>query len=291
MNAEPTTPPEPPGGALQAELRARAIQSSATLSENDQRVVAFLNEHFDEIGIHTVESISQGVGVSRAAVVRCARRLGFSGFRELRDRARAEWRGTAKPDRNNVHQLKSLMERKLLADEKHLALIPTLISEHLLADAVATISRGRHVWIVAHRETYGLGLYFHRLLHNVRAEVRLLDVGFLDPLRDLTPEDVVIACTFRPYSRQTVAMLPEVRSSGARLIVVTDSAAQGFLSQQDTVLTVPVDSPSVFLSLVPAVFLFELIAGDLARLDPDRSLEALELTSDLTIRQGLVFEP
>src|SRR4051794_2544195 len=74
--------------ALGHELDVRVASARGGLSANDERVLAFLHEHLEELAFHTAESLAQGAGVSAAAVVRFSRRLGFASFRELRDRAR-----------------------------------------------------------------------------------------------------------------------------------------------------------------------------------------------------------
>ena len=75
---------------LEQELDVRVSEARGQLSRNDERILAFLREHLDELAFHTAESLAQGTDVSAAAVVRFSRRLGFASFRDLRERARAE---------------------------------------------------------------------------------------------------------------------------------------------------------------------------------------------------------
>ena len=76
--------------SLRQELDVRVADARGRLSRNDERILSFLRDHLDELAFHTAESLAQGTGVSAAAVVRFARRLGFASFRELRERAREE---------------------------------------------------------------------------------------------------------------------------------------------------------------------------------------------------------
>src|SRR3954470_7502260 len=76
--------------SLQQELEVRGADVRRRLSPNDERILAFVRDHLDELAFHTAESLAQGAGVSAAAVVRFARRLAFASSRELRDRARSE---------------------------------------------------------------------------------------------------------------------------------------------------------------------------------------------------------
>lgn len=267
-------------------LEARVIAAKSSLTRNDQLVLQFLLDHVDEIGVHTAESVSQGAGVSAAAVVRCAGKLGFSGFRELRDYARAQVfssRGALSEEAEND----GLMSQKIDSDVRNLSLLKAVVDDALLARAAGHVSEARRVWIVGNRETFGLALYMQRLLHDVRSNVHLVEPGFADPLRDLDSADVVLVATFRPYSRLSVDMLPMIRESGATLIVICDGTARRFLQEPDLVLFAPIESPTVFLSLVPAVLLLESLAGYVARLEPERASRALEATGRITQRLGL----
>src|SRR4051812_41238941 len=84
------TAPPAAGLSLEQELDVRVAEARGQLSGNDERILAFLREHLDELAFHTAESLAQGTGVSAAAVVRFSRRLGFASFRDLRERARGE---------------------------------------------------------------------------------------------------------------------------------------------------------------------------------------------------------
>src|SRR4051795_10749479 len=90
MSADPV---RGPAFTLEQQLDVRVSDARGRLSRNDERILAFLREHLDELAFHTAESLAQGTGVSAAAVVRFSRRLGFASFRDLRERARAELQG------------------------------------------------------------------------------------------------------------------------------------------------------------------------------------------------------
>src|SRR3954447_16104644 len=82
------------GLSLGQELDMGVAEARGHLSGNEERILAFLREHLDELAFHTAESLAQGTGVSAAAVVRFSRRLGFASFRDLRERARGELQST-----------------------------------------------------------------------------------------------------------------------------------------------------------------------------------------------------
>jgi DNA-binding MurR/RpiR family transcriptional regulator len=270
------------------ELDARVAEARGGLSGNDERILAFVREHLDELAFHTAESLAQGAGVSAAAVVRFARRLGFASFRELRERARDELQA-ARSEERAAAPAPSALGRKIERDIASLELLPQLLGDPLEAAAVA-IAGARTTWLLANRETYGLAVYTQRLMHHFREDVRLVDPSFADGLRALGPEDVVLVCTFRPYARLTLQLLAHARRAGARIVVVTDGRAHDFLDDSDIVLAVPVESPTLLLSFTPAVCVLEALAGRVATMDADRTHDVLESTARFLAEQELVVD-
>ncbi len=286
MSADPAPRPEL---TLEQQLDVRVSDARGRLSRNDERILAFLREHLDELAFHTAESLAQGAGVSAAAVVRFSRRLGFASFRELRERARAELQSGREPGPATAGAAQSTLERKVQRDIASLELLARMLEEPL-AKASAVIAGADTTWFLANRETYGVAVYAQRLLHHVRGDVRLVDPSFPDPLRSIGAGDAVVACTFRPYARQTLALIDHVRAAGAHLILLTDGRGHGFIGSADVVLAVPVESPTMLLSFTPAVCVLEALVAQVAMLDADRTHDTLDATASFAAAQNLVVE-
>src|SRR3954452_12605657 len=124
MAADPK--PQTPGLTLAQELDMRVADARRRLSGNDERILAFVREHLDELAFHTAESLAQGAGVSAAAVVRFARRLGFASFRELRERARDKLQA-ARSEERAAAPARSALGRKIERDIASLELLPQLL--------------------------------------------------------------------------------------------------------------------------------------------------------------------
>ena len=128
MSADPAPRPEL---TLEQQLDVRVSEARGRLSRNDERILAFLREHLDELAFHTAESLAQGAGVSAAAVVRFSRRLGFASFRELRERARAELQAGREPGPATAGVAQSTLERKVQRDIASLELLARMLEEPL----------------------------------------------------------------------------------------------------------------------------------------------------------------
>jgi DNA-binding MurR/RpiR family transcriptional regulator len=162
--------------------------------------------------------------------------------------------------------------------------------EEPLGQAAGVIAGARTTWLLANRETYGLVVYAQRLLHQVRAAVRLVDPSFPDPLRAIGSEDALVACTFRPYARQTLELVAHARAAQAHVVLVTDGRGHGFIRSADVVLAVPVESPTMLLSFTPAVCVLEALVAQVAMLDADQTHDTLDATAAFVAAQNLVVE-
>lgn len=274
-----------PHRSFMRELELRL--ANVRLSANDERILAFLREHLDELPFHTSQTIAQGAGVSRAAVVRFARRVGYGGFAELRASCRQQLQAGAA---DLVRPPDTLLRRKIRRDIENSELLATMLGDRL-EDAAQQIVRARRLWVLANRETQGLAVYLYRLMHHVRSNVELVDPAFPDPLRDLGRHDAVLACTFRPYARQTMLLVEHARRTGAHVVVLTDGYGHAFLADSDTVLAVPVESPTMFLSFASAVSALEVLAAYVARTDGDQTYHNLEATEQFVDALDLMLEP
>lgn len=276
--------------SLRQELDVRVADARNRLSGNDERVLGFVRSHLDELAFHTAESLAQGTGVSAAAVVRFARRMGFSSFRELRDRAREELQGPAGSEVAAVRgDLGTTLARKVRRDIESLELLPRTL-EAELATAAEALAAARSVWFLANRETYGIAVYAQRLMHQVRPDVRLVDPSFPDAVLGIGPEDALVACSFRPYARQTLELIALVRDAAARTVIVTDGRGHDFLDTADIVLAVPVESPTLLLSFTPAVCVLEALVAQAAMLDVDRTHDTLDATAHFVADRHLLVD-
>ena len=179
----------------------RAAGARGGLSANDERILAFVREHLGELAFHTAESLAQGAGVSAAAVVRFSRRLGFGSFRELREQARDELQNErpAEPPAGT-----STLAWKIERDIASLQVLPELLKGPLEA-AAAAIADARVTWFVANRRR--TGSRSTRSGCCTRCATTSASSIRASPTRcaALDGGDAVVACTFRPYAKLTLA--------------------------------------------------------------------------------------
>jgi DNA-binding MurR/RpiR family transcriptional regulator len=199
------------------------------LPENQKKVADFFLTHVREIPFLSVTDIEKQAGASKATVVRLAQSLGFTGFLELRRKLRAGLQSemgisdvypfptgitltetldaVAQQDLKNIQQTVQHVDRKVF---------------HAVADAVV---RAGHV--------YTMGLGISSLMAQVLAyslnQVAVPATAFiheyetfLDQVPFLRHNDLLIAFSFPPYSRETIDAVKAVESRKIRVVGITD---------------------------------------------------------------------
>ena len=110
----------------------------------------------------------------------------------------------------------------------------------------------------------------------------------VDSLVDIGRRDVIVAFDYRRYQRDTIRIVNAAADQGARVILFTDPWASPIATRAKVILTAPVEGPSPFDTMIPAMAQIEaLIAAVTARLAPVsrariEQIEALRRSSGIT---------
>lgn len=277
-------------GPFEEEFASRAADAKARLSGNDELILKHLQQNLDELPFHTSDSLSQAVGVSRAAVVRFANKLGYTGFTELQQAARQALRRSQESplSRFSGEPSGSLLEQKAIQDSKNLLATEALVRE-AIGPAAKAIAEAQRVYLVAARRSHGLVVHLDRMLGGLRGGVRLIDPGFPDEIADAGPGDVVIACLFRRYARLTVDLLGMARAAGAEIVMLTDGRGHDFAAKSDHVLVAVATSPTLYDSMVAPLWALESLIAEVAAVKPKRSRDRLKTIEDFTEHHRLLL--
>ncbi len=273
-------------GAFDGELAQRAADARGRLTVTDQRILSYFGESkdgVDSLAFHTAESLGDSAGVSRAAIVRFARKLGYSGFTEFRTAVRqALLTSPESPlSRFSNTQPDSLAERKALQDTKNV-LATAALAKDTLALAATAVAGARRVFIVGSRLSYGLAVQLHRLLNEIRDGVTLVDPGFPDAIVGLAHRDLVIAFHFRRYSRLTADLLRATAAARGQIVLITDGRGHPSAAHAHHVLVASVDGPALYDSMVAPMWLLESLAAEVAAVSPAASRARLEAVEHFT---------
>ena len=145
-----------------------------------------------------------------------------------------------------------------------------LVSAELDAVVALLADTRRPVWTTGGHFTQRGAELLQAHLHQLRPRTRAIaytPFGGDDALLDISRRDVVTVFDLRRYQKDTIALAEAARKRGATIVLATDPWLSPIASLADRVLTVDVDAPSPYDSMVPLMALIEaVVAGVVERL-------------------------
>ena len=257
----------------QEEVIERLLENFEDLPGQLQLCARYIIDHPHEVGLQSMRTLATNAEVQPNSFVRLARQLGFDGYESMRERFRDFVRGGigSSPDRvrwlqqmdregGSTAVFGSMAEACLQNTEKMFA----QQSVEDLERAVDMMINARRVFVL------GLGLAYP-LAYNFWYVARMgFDHFVLTPQHGSLPSDDLIrmgesdcllAMTFQPYRRDTLAAVQRAKKTGAKIIGVTDSSAAELCREADLGLVSPTHTPQFFHSNSAVTALLESLCA------------------------------
>jgi DNA-binding MurR/RpiR family transcriptional regulator len=257
----------------QEEVIARLLADFEQLPGQLQLCARFIIDHPHEVGLQSMRTLAANAEVQPNSFVRLARHLGFDGYEAMRERFRDFVRGGIGSTPDRVRWLRQL-DRKggsaaIFGSMAEACLDNT---ERMFArQSVAQLERAVDLMINARRVyVLGLGLAYP-LAYNFWYVARMgFDHFILTPRHGSLPSDDIIrmderdcllAMTFQPYRRDTLAAVQRARKAGAKIIGISDSSAATLCREADIGLVAPTHTPQYFHSNSAVTALLESLCA------------------------------
>jgi DNA-binding MurR/RpiR family transcriptional regulator len=196
---------------------------------------------------------------------------GFTGTRELRDRAgRETGRRLAEPDLTFTDRAgdtsgRPALRRVLRREQDYLAqTLHALQSNGALELAAQAILAGRRRWVFGDLKSTGYAALLATDLTAALREVSLVQptsASAVTALTDAHPTDVLIAFSFRSYSRLTLRLAREFHALGCTVIALTDAYSSPVTAFADHVLPINTGSESTMHSPTAVVAVGHILAS------------------------------
>jgi DNA-binding MurR/RpiR family transcriptional regulator len=255
------------------------------LSPNDRLIARYLLDNYSAAPFETAESLSHKTGVSKAAVVRFAVRVGFPGYTELHEALKEEAMARlapATPARSEGNVIDGAVERA----RSDLDVLRATIDRDEFDQAVALLCKGPgKIGIFGHRKSAALAEYAYYLLNPLLSNVWPIaagEPGIADQLIDIEPRDRLLAFTFRRYAKVTAEVVRSFEEAGgSNTVLVTDDIMAPAASIAAHVLVCPPAAAGDFDSAAPGTVLVEALAGAIAVRMRGRSGRRLDLAEQL----------
>ena len=209
-------------------------QSISTSSPQLRTAAKYIIDYPNDFGLDPIRETAEKARVSTYTLVQIAKKLGYSSFEELREPFRHALVSTteaiAEPDWMKEHREASEVGSVYAdASRNAMAIVKSSLERHTpdkLEQAVDTLLGARTVYITAVRASYSIAYYFNYVGRMSLTSLQLISRHMnsaIDELKDAGPEDVLIAITITPYSRETIEACKFAKNMGMKLILITDS--------------------------------------------------------------------
>ncbi len=255
------------------------------LSKGQRRIAAYILENYDKAAYMTAQTLGETVGVSESTVVRFATELGFEGYPQLQ----AQLRETVRVRLTTIQRMEAINHR---IDDDHVLdtilrndadkIEATLenIDREAFARAVDRILEAKNIYIMGMRSSAILAefmhYYFGLLFDNVRLIRPASGSEMFEHLMKLRSDDVVIAISFPRYTTGIVHAVEYARSTGARVIALTDSMSSPIVPYAAETLIAKSEMASFVDSLVAPMSIINALIAYIGKKKQGEVTETLE---------------
>lgn len=243
------------------------------LSPELQRAARWVRQHPVELGLRSMRSCAADAGVSPATMTRLAQSLGFDGYEALRmpfEKAlagvgRDSYLARAQAQQGaGLHQVPAPLEA---AQQANVASVLALNPQQALDAAADALLASARVLFLGLRASFGIAHHLH-YTYGLLAGNGLLatDLGgaLSDQVAQLGADDLLVAVSQSPYTRQTVEAVEQAHEQGVAVLALTDAALSPIARHARGALLFRCESPSFFQSSTGAMALAEALVARVA---------------------------
>ncbi len=246
----------------------------STLSRQLKLIGKHIEQNREHLGIEGIQEVADACGVQPSAVVRFAKHFGFSGFSEMQRLFRTAISQQIAPGRNYRARIRDVIDggARLTSTEiaqevlgGGMATIQQLgatLNGDDLEKAVSLLAAADAVWLVGMRRSFPVAAYLAYAMQQTDKRVILVDgLGAMQEgqMRALRKGDVMLAISFTPYAQETVDVVEQARSRGARIVAISDSRLGALGDAADVLLTIQESAPFGFRSLTGVIGLAQCL--------------------------------
>lgn len=237
-----------------------------TLSQVLQRIARYVESHRDQLALLRVQDVARNADVQPSAVVRFAKHFGFSGYSAMRALFLADMSAQIKQTNNYQVRIRELVQHcdhRLSASEITQSYIggavegmqslqKQMANTTDLEAAVELLAHAAGVWVAGTNRAFPVASYLVYALQQTEKPVHwVAAIGAMHSaeLRAMHAPDVLIAISFSPYGKETLAAIDVAVQRGAKVLVFTDTHLSPMTKMADVSLVIPESSVFGFRSL------------------------------------------
>jgi DNA-binding MurR/RpiR family transcriptional regulator len=269
-----------------------------TFTHTQKHLTNYLLSNINDVAFLTADEIAEKVNTTPSSVVRFAKQIGYRGYPELQKDLQnliidkisvvEELETYKKFDSSKAETAIKLSLKKDLSNINNLI---KEINENSIIEFVNIIISSRKKYIIANRSGLSLGHFFFFQLKKMIFDVFLLsnyDDGVFDVLRELAPEDVILAISFPRFTKLTINFAQYAKKGGVKLISITDKKTSPLYKISDVCLFCPYESSAFFNSNVASMALINAILSEMFNQKHNLTISNLKKEAAIRLKLDLL---
>ena len=285
--AQQTATREPRG------LERRIQEQYERMPPSERALAELMLEYPGDLLFYSATALAGRARVSKAAVTRLVKRLGYGDYRELQREVR-----DAQEAGEPIYLNTSLVQPPLKDDSMNMHLerdVMTLrqtfegLNPQDLDEIAARAVSARRVWVIGFRNSYFFASYVRRQIIQVRPDVTLLPMPGQLPAEDLAHaagDDLAIAVGLRRRPPQLRTLMTQLNELGVPIAYVTDRGAVSTKRLATWQLACQTRGMSLFDSYVGVISVLNYLCTEIAALAGETGRERLRRIEDLMDEAG-----
>ncbi len=286
-SSEGHSPPQDIDSLRELALSIARGESSLRLGPKAQETLARLIDLQGDQALLSISTAARRLQVNPSTISRLARSLGYEKFSGLQavllspglSSSHSFYRNHAtqalQADRSCLHsQARQLCEENQHNIERFLT---NLTHEDITAFATAVMHAPR-VRLYGVRQFHALCSFSAYGIGMLRSDVALLsdaNTGIAEGLAAMSPGDVLIAASCKPYTRQVVDVCRLAQQSGMQTLAITDYASSALVKHADLSILIPHESSFISNSMVAYFAAMECLINACATLAGEAAVDEL----------------
>jgi len=258
-------------------VKDRIRKGYGNLPRNQRTIADWTLSNLERVPFMSVQDIADQTGFSDASIVRFSQRIGFTGFTAMKE---ALVDGVV-DQLNNVQlpvleelgeQGESILVQVANQDIRNIRETLQQIDEESFKRAVSAILDAKRV----HTAGKGISYLMARILAYQLRQIGLhsnayleAETSFAENSLFIQPDDLIIAFSFPPYSRETITLCERMADQQQAVLTITDSQTSPTAQFADQVLVVRSENMLYTNSFSAISVVINAISTECARRTPD----------------------
>lgn len=271
------------------DIQSRIQAQARHLTPADHRLLrVILSDPAAAAGM-SISEVSRNAQVHEASAVRLARRLGYSGYPEMRADVQSDIQARRAPSSRIQSTLQKtgngdILDELIHDERRSLARVSEYVDRHDLAIAADILIGARRVAVFAQGHAAALAeLALRRLRRGgySAVDLRLRGDDLAERLMDMEPQDVLLAFILRRMPSNAFPLASIVADIGMPIVLVSDQMGWTLSPRPNVILSAPRGNEDGYRTLVVPMTILNALILTIAARDDGRSFNGLERNAAL----------